>query len=51
MWVRGQPGGPCGKENLFSEDNRGHSQQEELEGDGGEMGEARGFFTFTITRK
>ena len=39
------------KRNPFSDDNRGQSQQEELGGDGGEKGEARGFFTFTITRK
>ena len=46
MWVRGQPGGPCGKENLFSDGNRGHSQQEELGGDGGEKGEDWGVFHF-----
>ena len=31
----------------ISDDKRGQSQQEELRGDGGEKGEALGFFTFT----
>ena len=30
----------------FSDDKRGQSQQEELRGDGGEKGEALGFFHF-----
>ena len=45
-WVGG-----CGVNTLlerkpFSDDNRGQSQQEELRGDGGEKGEAKGFFHF-----
>ena len=33
---------------LFAEDLRGQSQQEELRGDGGVMGEASGVFTFSV---
>ena len=44
-WVGG-----CGvstaRKNPFSDNNRGQSQQEELGGDGGEKGEALGFFHF-----
>ena len=45
-WVEGCGVSTAGKE-TFSDDNRGQSQQEELGGDGGEKGEAGGFFTFT----
>ena len=34
------------RKETFSYDDRGQSQQEELRGDGGEKGEARGIFTF-----
>ena len=44
-WVEGCGVDTAGKE-TFSDDDRGQSQQEELRGDGGEKGEARGFFTF-----
>ena len=32
----------------FSDSNRGQSQQEELGGDGGENGEALGFFSLSL---
>ena len=44
-WVEGCGVSTAGKE-TFSDDNRGQSQQEELRGDGGEKGEAGGFFHF-----
>ena len=46
-WVGG-----CGvstaRKNPFSDNNRGQSQQEELGGDGGEKGEALGFFSLSL---
>ena len=44
-WVEGCGVDTAGKE-TFSDDDRGQSQQEELRGDGGEKGEARGVFHF-----
>ena len=44
-WVEGCGVSTAGEE-TFSDDYRGQSQQEELWGDGGEKGEAGGFFHF-----